>query len=342
MNFNFYPYTLILKRQFTISGHSRSTTPVVIVEIKDEDFIGYGEASLPPYLKEDQASVINFYEKINFSEFKDPLKTDDMFDYINKIGPGNFSAKAAVDIALHDLVCKKLQIPLHKYLKINKRDNIYSSFTIGISDTDTLKQKIEDASEYKILKVKLGTGNDKHVIETIRSLTSVSLFVDVNQGWNDKHYALDMVNWLAEQNVILVEQPLPKENYEDSRWLTERSPIPIVADEAIQTYYDLEKTADSFSGVNIKLMKAGGIREAHKMILRAKSLGLKVMIGCMTETSCAVSAASHLASLADWADLDGAELITNDLFTGTKIRNGKLVIPDTPGIGIEKIQNLYA
>jgi L-alanine-DL-glutamate epimerase-like enolase superfamily enzyme len=340
MRLSYYPYTLILKKQFTISTHSRSTTPIVMVEIKGDGLIGYGEASLPPYLKEDQTSVINFLKKVDFSEFKDPLQINEILDYVINIEPGNFAAKAAVDIALHDLACKQLNIPLYKYLKINKKDDIYTSFTIGISDIKSLQQKIEKASDFKILKIKLGTENDKQIIETIRSITNVLLYVDVNQGWSDKYFALDIVNWLAEQNVVLVEQPFTKENYLDSRWLSERSPIPIIADEAIQTINDFEKAVYNFSGVNIKLMKAGGIREAHKMILKAKSLGLKVMIGCMTETSCAISAASHLASLADWVDLDGAELIANDLFTGMKIQDGKLIIPEIAGLGIEKIQNL--
>ena len=340
MQLTYFPYTLILKKQFTISTHSRSTTPIVIVEIKDEDCIGYGEASLPPYLREDQTSVINFLKKVELSEFNSPFQFDKVLDYVNHIEPENFSAKAAVDIALYDLVCKRLNIPLYQFLKIEKKDNIYTSFTIGISDKESLKQKIEEASDYKILKVKLGTENDIQIIEIIRSLTNVPLYVDVNQGWSDKHFALDMVKWLAEQNVVLVEQPFPKENNEESKWLTERSPIPVIADEAVQIYIDLEKAANNFSGVNIKLMKAGGIREAHRMVLKAKSLGLKVMIGCMTETTCAITAASHLASLADWVDLDGAELIANDLFTGTKIDKGKLNIPALPGLGIENIQNL--
>jgi L-alanine-DL-glutamate epimerase-like enolase superfamily enzyme len=340
MQLNFYPYTLILRNQFTIAAHSRSSTPVVIAEVTDDNLIGYGEASLPPYLKEDQTSVIKFLEKVDLSEFKDPLQINEILDYVNNIEPENFSAKAAIDIALHDLVCKKLKIPLYAYLNINKRDDIYTSFTIGISDAETLKQKIAGASEYKILKVKLGNGNDKQIIETIRSLTSVPLYVDVNQGWTDKFFSLEMIKFLTERNVLLVEQPFQKENYSDSRWLMERSSIPIIADESIQTIDDLEKASNNFSGVNIKLMKAGGIREAHRMTLKAQSLGLKVMIGCMTETSCAISAASHLASLTDWVDLDGAELIANDLFTGMKIEKGKLIIPDEAGLGIEKNQNL--
>ena len=146
-----------------------------------------------------------------------------------------------------------------------------------------------------------------------------------------------MISWLAEQNVVLIEQPLPKENFKDMKWLIEKSPLPIIADEAVQDINDLERIKDLYSGINIKLMKAGGIRSAHRMIQRAKELNLKIMLGCMTETSCAITAASHLSPLADWVDLDGAELISNDIFTGTKIKGGVLVIPNLPGLGVEKI-----
>jgi L-alanine-DL-glutamate epimerase-like enolase superfamily enzyme len=185
--------------------------------------------------------------------------------------------------------------------------------------------------------VKLGSENDKEIISTIRQHTDKPLFIDVNQGWSDKYFALDMISWLADQNVILIEQPLPKENIRDSNWLIERSPLPIIADEAVQVLGDLEKIKDLYSGVNIKLMKAGGIRQAYRMMKEAKDLHLKIMIGCMTETSCAITAASHLSPLADWVDLDGVALISNDLFTGMLIKSGVVTIPNLPGLGVEKV-----
>ncbi|HEY6625670.1 MAG TPA: dipeptide epimerase, partial [Ignavibacteriaceae bacterium] len=298
---------------------------------------GYGEASLPPYLSEDQSSVISFLNKLKFDSFSEPENIDLMLDYIDKIADGNNAAKASVDIALHDLLGKFLDVPLHKYLGIDRRDNIYSSYTIGISDSKKIKQKIDDASEFKFLKVKLGTENDREIVSTIRELTDKPLYIDVNQGWSDKYFALDMISWLAGQNVVLVEQPLPKENFEDSKWLMERSSLPIIADEAVQEPKDLDEIKDFYSGINIKLMKAGGIRQAYRMMHRAKELNLKIMLGCMTETSCAITAASHLSPIADWVDLDGAELISNDLFIGMKIKDGALIIPDLPGLGVEKI-----
>jgi len=337
MKLRFYSYTIELKEQFTLSVNSRTTTPAVMVEVEHDGLTGYGEASLPPYLPENQSSVINFLNNLNLDSFNDPVNLNLILDYIENIIEENYAAKAAIDIALHDLVGKILGIPLYQYLNIIKQDNIYSSFTIGISDKEKTQQKINAASEYKFLKIKLGTENDREIVSSIREFTNKLLFVDVNQGWSDKYFALDMISWLSEQNVILVEQPLSKENFEDAKWLNERSPLPIIADEAAQVLNDLEMIKEHYSGINVKLMKAGGIRSAYRMLKRAKELNLKIMLGCMTETSCAITAASHLSPLADWLDLDGAELISNDVFTGMKIRNGKVIIPNLPGLGVEKI-----
>jgi len=337
MELKFYPYTINLKEQFTLSVSSRTTTPAVMVEIENDGLTGYGEASLPPYLPEDQKSVIGFLKKVNLSIYKTPADLNLILDYVDNLSERNNAAKAAIDIALHDLAAKQKNIPLYQYLNICKRKDIYTSFTLGITESEKIKQKVDDASEFKFLKIKLGSQNDKEIISTIRNHTDKPLFIDVNQGWTDKYFALDMISCLSEQNVILIEQPLPKEKFEDTKWLMERSSLPIIADEAVQGLSDLAKIKDIYSGVNIKLMKAGGIRQAYYMMQRAKELNLKIMLGCMTETSCAITAASHLSSFADWVDLDGAELISNDLFTGMKIKNGAIIIPDMPGLGVEKI-----
>jgi len=337
MKLKYYPYTIKLREEFTLSVSSRKTTPAVMVEVDHNGLTGYGEASLPPYLSEDQSSVINFLNKLSLEPFNNPKDINSILDYVDNISEGNKAAKASVDIALHDLLGKFLDVPLHKYYGIDRSDNINSSYTIGISDLKKIKQKVGEASEFKFLKIKLGSENDKEIVAAIRALTDKPLYIDVNQGWSNKYFALDMIGWLAEQNVVLVEQPLPKENFDDANWLNEKSPLPIIADEAVQTINDLEKIKHLYSGVNIKLMKAGGIRQAFRMMQRAKELNLKIMLGCMTETSCAITAASHLSPLVDWVDLDGAELISNDLFTGMKIKDGALIIPYLPGLGVEKI-----
>ncbi len=185
--------------------------------------------------------------------------------------------------------------------------------------------------------MKLGKNNDKEMIESVRAITDVPLTADPNQGWKDKFYALDMIHWLKEKGVVYVEQPMAKEKYDDHAWLTERSPLPILADESCQRLTDISKVKGAYNGIVIKLMKCTGMREANKMITLARSYGMKIMFGCMTETSCAISGASHMSPMVDWADLDGMLLIKNDPFVGTTVKEGKLVLSEGAGIGVKKI-----
>jgi L-Ala-D/L-Glu epimerase len=338
LNLSFRPYDLQLRHVFTIANSSRTITPIVLTEIEYDGIVGYGEASLPPYLGETQASVVEFLKKVNLEQFADPFQLEDILNYVDKIAENNTAAKASVDIALHDLLGKIMEQPWHKIWGLDKSKAPSTSFTIGIDALDIVKQKtLESASLYNILKVKLGRNTDKEMIETIRSASDKPIAVDINQGWTDKHLALDMIYWLQERGVVLVEQPMSKHQLDDIAWLTERSPLPIFADESFQRLTDLERLKGAFSGINIKLMKCTGMREAWKILNVARAAGMKVMIGCMTETSCAISAASQLSLAVDWADLDGNLLIKNDLYTGTTIVNGKLTVTDLPGIGIKKL-----
>jgi L-alanine-DL-glutamate epimerase-like enolase superfamily enzyme len=213
-----------------------------------------------------------------------------------------------------------------------------TTFTIGIDTPEVVREKtLECADKFNILKVKVGLDSDKEMIETIRSVTDLPLAVDANQGWRDRFKALDMIYWLREHGVVMVEQPLPVGNIDDQAWLNERSPLPLFADESLQRFADVPGMKGLFSGINIKLMKCTGLREAHKMVDLARGLGMKVMLGCMTETSCAVSAAAQLSPAVDFADLDGNLLISNDLFSGVTVVDGKLTLPSTPGIGVTKL-----
>jgi L-Ala-D/L-Glu epimerase len=337
MKLTFRPYTLELKHVFTIATSSRTTTPVVLTEIEYEGFTGYGEASMPPYLGESHETVLKFLSKVNLTNFNNPFELENILAYVDSIEEGNKAAKASVDIALHDLIGKLMNQPLYNIWGFDKTKTPVTSFTIGIDKPEIVVQKVKEAEEYKILKVKLGRETDREMVETIRSVTDKPLCVDVNQGWKDKHFALDMIHWLKEMNTEFVEQPMPKEDLEGNAWLTQNSPLPTIGDEAVQRLPDVIKAHGIYSGVNIKLMKSTGLREAHKMLTLARSLGMKVMIGCMTETSCAISAAAQLSPMVDWADLDGALLIGNDIFDGTKIIDGRVVLSDLPGIGVKKI-----
>ena len=336
LQLSFEPFELKLRHTFTVAGNSRTTTPVVLTRIKFDGKTGYGESSMPPYLGESHESVLKFLNSLDLSQFDDPFRMDDILGYVDKVAPGNPAAKASVDIALHDLCGKMTGYPWYRIWGLSPEKAPNTSFTIGIDTADVVRQKTKEAVGFKILKVKLGRENDREMIETIRSVTDVPLCVDANQGWKSKEQGLENIHWLKEKGVVFVEQPMAKENIDDAAWLTQHSPLPIMADEAVQRLGDVKKVYGAYSGINIKLMKSTGLHEAYKMAILAKSLGMKVMIGCMTETSCAVTAAAQISPLADWADLDGNLLISNDPFEGIKIVDGKVTIPDRPGIGIVK------
>lgn len=336
MRLSFEPYELQLRHTFTVASYSRKTTPDVQVKIEYDGFTGYGEASMPPYLGQSVETVTKFLQKVNLEQFKDPFQTDDILTYVDGIGEGDTAAKAAVDIALHDLVGKLMGEPWYRIWGLNPGKAPNTTFTIGIDAPDVVREKTtECADKFKILKVKVGLDNDEQMIRTIREVTDLPVAVDANQGWKDREKALDEIFWLKEHGVVMVEQPMPKERLDDNAWLTERSPVPIFADEAIQRLKDIPSIRGAYAGINIKLMKCTGMREAWKMLNYARAEGMKVMVGCMTETSCAVSAAAQLSPAVDFADLDGNLLISNDRFEGMTVVDGKITLPDRPGIGLK-------
>lgn len=338
LEMKFFPYELKLRHVFTVATYSRTTTPDVQVEITYDGVTGYGEASMPQYLGQTVQSVTAFLQKVDLSQFNDPFQLEDILAYVDSLSPGDTAAKAAVDIALHDLVGKLLGAPWYKIWGLNKDKAPSTTFTIGIDTADVVKQKTREcANQFNILKVKLGRENDKEMIETIRSVTDLPIAVDINQGWKDKEKAIDEIFWLKEHGIVMVEQPMPKEMRDDIAWLTEKSPLPIFADEAIQRLKDIKNVAGAYSGINIKLMKCTGMHEAWKMLNYARAIGMKVMVGCMTETSCAVSAAAQLSPAVDFADLDGNLLISNDRFKGMEVVKGKITLPVRPGIGVVKL-----
>ncbi len=333
----FRPYPLQLKHVFTVATNSRTSTPDVLVEIDYEGVTGYGEASMPPYLGESIESVTRFLQNVNLSQFNDPFRLEDILAYVDGIAPDNTAAKAAIDIALHDLTGKLLGAPWYKIWGLDPAKAPSTTYTIGIDTPEVVKEKtLEVAGQFNILKVKLGGSNDKEMIQSVRSASKLPIAVDANQGWKDRAYALDMIHWLKEQGIVMIEQPMPKEQLDDIAWVTQHSPLPIFADESMKRLSDIKKIAGAFTGINIKLMKCTGMREAWKMLTLARALDMKVMLGCMTETSCAISAAAQLSPAVDFADLDGNLLISNDLFEGVKVVGGRLTLSDLPGIGVTK------
>ena len=338
MKLSFEPYELQLRHTFTVASYSRKTTPDVQVKIEYDGFTGFGEASMPPYLGQTVESVSAFLGKVDLGIFEDPFRIDEILTHIDSLSEGDTAAKAAVDIALHDLVGKLMGMPWYRIWGLDARKAPDTTFTIGIDTPEVVREKTREcADKFNILKVKVGLDNDKQMIETIREITDLPIAVDANQGWKDREEALDEIFWLKEHGVVMVEQPMAKERIDDNAWITERSPLPIFADEAIQRLRDIPAIKGAYTGINIKLMKCTGMREAWKMLNYAKAEGMKVMTGCMTETSCAVSAAAQLSPAVDFADLDGNLLISNDRFEGMTVENGKITLPDRPGIGLKLI-----
>ena len=335
LTMKFFPYELQLRHTFTVASYSRTVTPDVQVELSWEGVTGYGEASMPPYLGQSVESVCKFLSMVDLSQFSDPFRIEDILTYIDSLSPGDSAAKAAVDIALHDLVGKLIGEPWYRIWGLDPGKAPSTTFTIGIDTEEVVREKtLEAAGKFNILKVKVGLDTDEEMIRAIRSVTDVPLAVDANQGWKDREKALEEIFWLKEQGVVMVEQPMAKERIEDNAWLTERSPLPIFADESIQRLADIPSILGAYSGINIKLMKCTGMREGWRMAQTARALGMKVMVGCMTETSCGISAAAQFSPYVDFADLDGNLLISNDRFDGVKVIDGRLSLPNRPGIGI--------
>jgi L-alanine-DL-glutamate epimerase-like enolase superfamily enzyme len=334
---SFRPYPLQLRYAFGVATSTRTSTPGVKLTLEWEGIVGYGEASMPPYLGHTVESVCKFFERVDLSGFNDPTQMDEILTYVDSLSQGDAPAKAAIDIALHDLVGKIIGKPVYAMYGLDPSLAPSTTYTIGIDTEDMVRTKTREYADlFNILKVKVGVSkeSDMAMINTIRSVTNKPLVVDANQGWTCREEALDRILWLKEQDVRMIEQPMPKDRHDDIAWLTQHSPIPIMADESVQRLCDVAALKGVFSGINIKLMKSTGIREAWRMMQLARELDMKVMLGCMTETSCAVTAAAHLSPAVDFADLDGNLLIANDIYEGVKVVEGRLTLPDRPGLGL--------
>lgn len=312
----------------------RTSTPVTLVKIVWQGVTGIGEAAMPPYLGESHHSAGLFLQKAA------ELRMNEQFDpftfhlAVDGIAPGNTAAKAALDLAYHDLWGKILGMPLSVLLAVNGQQKA-STFTVGIAVPELIRQKIREglAAGFRQFKAKLGGSDDRAIILAIRQETNLPLFADVNQGWESAEKALEMIHWLKEHNVLFVEQPLKKDDHEGHHRLFEESPLPVFADESCQRLADVEKMAGLFHGINVKLMKCTGLHEALQMVKKARELQLQTMIGCMTETSCATLAGAAIAPLFDYTDLDGPWIIASQPFSTPVLQDGIIVNPGLPGIG---------
>jgi L-alanine-DL-glutamate epimerase-like enolase superfamily enzyme len=322
------------RHTFRISRGAEDVAPVVIATLEHDGIQGYGEASPSSRYGETIDTVLNFLKRVDLKGFSEPFELEEASAYLENIVPGNAAAKSAVDIALNDWVGRKLGQPLYKLWGLTKAKTPFTSFTIGIDSPEVIVKKIVEAEEYPILKIKLGTDRDKEIMAAVRSATKKPIRVDANEGWKTKELALERIKWLEQEGVEFIEQPLPAGNLAGCIWLRERVNLPLIADENCARLHDISSLREAFDGINIKLMKCGGLREALRMIHTAKALGMKTMLGCMIESSVAITAAAHLSPLVDYADLDGNLLITNDPFEGVKVEDGKLTLNDEPGLGV--------
>ncbi len=318
-----YPYSLQFTHPFRLAHGTRTHTPCVYVKLQSEGLTAWGEATLPPYLPETQQSVIRFVQ--SFVRKMDGQNPSDWLATLNNTET-DMSARAALDMALWSLRAQQERTTVGALVGIEQRHFPLATFTLGGGDVEEMKTKIAyaEAQGFQLFKLKLDGKQDQALVHRFKSLTDTPFAVDVNQGWTSVAVADRMIYFLNEQGCLLVEQPLPKDMLSDMPTLKANSPLPLFADESVQRLTDLEAIAAGFHGVNIKLMKCGGLSEGLLMVAKAKALGLKLLIGCMSESSVGCLVAAPLAPLADYADLDGPFLIANDLFEGMTVVNGRL------------------
>lgn len=333
MRFSTETIRLDLIHPFRIAREVSAYKKNVLVRISDGVLTGIGEAAPSRYYGEDAGSVLRALEEAPALLGDDPFEPEASMDRLASRIPGDPAARAAVDLALHDLAAQRLDVPLCRWLGLDPGKTPVTSFTIGIDDPEAIRRKVHEAAGYPALKVKLGSERDLEIMRAIRSETDARIRIDANAGWTADQ-AVEMVKRLSEFDVELVEQPLPPGSPAAWRRVREAASMPIIADESVLTSRDVPAMAGLVDGVNVKLMKCGGIREALRLIHTARAHDMAVMIGCMIETSVAITAAAHLSPLADFADLDGNLLISNDPFSGATVRRGRLVLPDGPGIGV--------
>ncbi|HCR49819.1 MAG TPA: dipeptide epimerase [Rhodothermales bacterium] len=334
ISFQYEPLVLQFRHPFGISRWTRTETTSVIVRILHDGIEGVGEGSPNARYGETYDSASHFLSHLDLTGFDSPAEIPAIMAYVDALAPGEWSAKAALDAALHDWWAKSIGLPLYKAWGIAEQNRLITSFTIGIDTTEVMVRKTQEASPYGILKVKVGTDRDQETIAAIRSVTDKPIRVDANEGWKTKEEALERIEWLASEGVEFVEQPMPAAQLMEMPWLKVRSPLPLIADENCGRLHDVDSLQDAFHGINIKIDKSGGLLEGRKMALRARELGLSVMIGCMSSSSVAISAAAHLALMADYADLDGHLLVGNDPYEGIQVEEGRLLLPDWPGLGV--------
>ena len=326
---------LNLQHTWTTTMSSSQYRDTLHTAYSRDGITGHGEGAPIVRYHEDAAGAQKAVESVrDLLLSADPMQFSKVMAEVFKRIPGEWAGKAAIDIALMDWVGQKLGIPLYTYFGLDAKDTPLTTFSIGIDTPEITKQKTLEAADYPVLKVKVGLATDEPTIEAVRSVTKKPIRVDANEGWKDKEEAVRKINWLEKMGVEFIEQPMPAEMFEENKYVRSKVHIPVIADEACQRASDIPKLKEAYDGVNVKLDKSGGMLEACRMLMIAKALGMKTMLGCMVSSSVSVTAAAHLSPLVDYSDLDGNLLISNDPFHGVRVEKGKLILPKGPGLGL--------
>jgi len=324
---------------FTISRGSKTAVETVVVRVRDEaGQTGVGAAAPDPHYGETADTVCAVLSDLLdvVETVDDPLALDRIERGLAGVVRDNPAARAAVSVACHDLATRRLGVPLYRYLGLDANRAPPTSYTVPIDDPAAMSETAADAVDagYEVLKVKLGTERDRQLVEAVRDAApDATVRVDANEAWTPAE-AIRKSEWLADYGVEFVEQPVPAEDHAGLKRVTERSALPIAADESCVTLPDVARVADRADIVNLKLMKCGGVREAVRMVHAARAHGLEVMLGCMVESTASIAAACHLAPLVDYADLDGALLLAEDPYDGPSYAGGTLTLPERPGTGV--------
>jgi len=328
--------SLQTKYPFKIARHEHFEIRTVLVTLRDENGIeGWGEATPQRFYGETPETVLAALDVYATVLPNDPLDLEEAERRFEATLAGNNSARAALSSALHDLAGKRLGVPVHRMWGLDPARAPMSTFTIGIDTAEMIRKKVIEAEPYPILKIKLGSDRDMEILNTIRDVTQKELRVDANCGWTVKH-AIRMLPVLAEYGVTVLEQPLPAGDLDGLAEIRRHARIPLIVDESCLTSADIPRVVGKVDGINIKLAKTGGLREAIRMIHIARAHHLMVMVGCMVESSIAITAAAQFTPLVDIVDLDGAALLAHDPYAGATIHGGQLRLPDGPGLGVTR------
>ncbi|WP_370478018.1 dipeptide epimerase [Tamlana flava] len=326
-----------LKYPFTISRYTVNEQETVIVAISNGTITGYGEATVNPYYQSTSAKIINSINSVkSIVENGFGFHPEELWQKLEPALKDDYFALCGIDCAYWDFYSRLNHKPMRSFWSGSSFGVPQTSYTIGIDSVESMKVKILD-KPWPIYKIKLGITRDLEIVQELRNITNAIFRIDANCAWGVEE-AIQNSKILKELGVEFIEQPLQADNWEGMKILKEKSALPIIADESCQKLEDVQKCAEFFDGINIKLMKCGGITPALKMIQKARALNLKIMAGCMTESSIGISNLVQLAPLLDYIDADGAILLATDIASGVQFQNGKIIFPDGFGSGAKLLQ----